>query len=126
MTEAMNQAGSAPEHPASAGLRQMADELDVLAAGGCTPGVELEIRLSRENFATVCRVLRLQMEAIPPNKRKEGYHMVNAKRRVGPLHVRGWAWLQDLATKRVAMKRVEEFVFSDKDLIALDQAGSAP
>lgn len=105
-------------HPASAGLRQMADELDRLAEAATVPEiVTLEIKLERDQFAAVCQGLDLVTDAIPASRRTEKYHMVQANRKIGGLQIRGWNWLSELCTKRTVTKEVDEWVCDAADLV---------
>jgi len=99
-------------HPASDGLRQLADKLDQMAKDdGVVLTVKAEIDLTKADFSIACR--RLDM-VTRPIKDEDTFVIANGK--AGELTITGVAWRRDMCVKKTVMKAVEVWVCGDEDV----------
>jgi len=98
-------------HPASEGLRQLADKLDKIASeDGVILDVTPQFRLGKADFSLACRRLDLVTEPM-----KESDYFVNAIGKIGGLELRGHAYRDEMCVKKTVMKAVEVWVCGDED-----------
>lgn len=103
---------SAVTHPASEGLRLLADQLDrMVCEDGITLNVKAEFQFTKADFSIACR--RLDMVTRPI---KDEDLFVNATGKVGELTISGYAWRREMCVKKTVMKAVEVWVCGDEDM----------
>lgn len=102
-------------HPTSAGLRMLADQLDKLAADGLiVPGVTVDIRLERETVSAVLRELDLVSQPVAASRGR--YDTFRATGYIGPLYINAWNFLGELCERKVITREFETYVCDGLDL----------
>lgn len=99
-------------HPASEGLRMLADKLDQMAKDdGVAPFIAASMHLTKADFSVTCRRLDLVTKPI-----KDDSIFVDVAGKSGELQITGFANRRDMCVKKTVMKAVEVWVCGDEDV----------